>query len=71
MKKVIASVDIQSDHSWSGWPGAICLRCGISDPMEQALADGWFDPTTDTWDTPEHETQVRELHRKCVVVRGN
>lgn len=30
-----------SEHRWSGWPGAWCLDCGIEDPTEQAIADGW------------------------------
>lgn len=29
-------------HSWSGWPGAWCLDCGIEDPTEIALADGKY-----------------------------
>ena len=29
-----------SEHHWSGWPGAICLKCGATDPIEEALADG-------------------------------
>lgn len=29
-----------SSHRWSGWPGAVCLDCGIEDPREIALADG-------------------------------
>lgn len=28
------------EHRWSGWPGAWCLDCGISDPWEAALANG-------------------------------
>lgn len=28
-------------HNWSGWPGAYCLKCGINDPGEQAIADEW------------------------------
>jgi hypothetical protein len=27
-------------HWWSGWPGAICLKCGAEDPREISLADG-------------------------------
>ena len=26
------------DHWWSGWPGACCLKCGTSDPVETCLA---------------------------------
>lgn len=30
----------QDAHSWSGWPGAYCIKCHCDDPMEEALADG-------------------------------
>lgn len=30
-------------HRWSGWPGAWCLDCGASDPVEICLADGHED----------------------------
>lgn len=30
-------------HRWSGWPGAYCMLCGISDPFEEALNDYPFD----------------------------
>lgn len=46
-------------HWWSGWPGAYCLKCGSEDPMEIAIADNWYDPFTDQWDTPEHKAQVQ------------
>lgn len=26
-------------HHWSGWPGAVCYKCGAPDPDEVALAD--------------------------------
>ncbi len=26
-------------HWWSGWPGAYCMKCGASDPVEECLAD--------------------------------
>jgi hypothetical protein len=42
-------------HKWSGWPGAICLNCGISDPIEEALADNLFDPLTDIWKDEKQE----------------
>jgi hypothetical protein len=51
-------------HKWSGWPGAYCLRCGSEDPLEIALADGWYDPYTDTWDTEEHRQLCIEAN-KC------
>lgn len=31
------SMDLQG-HFWSGWPGAFCLYCGQSDPMELEVA---------------------------------
>jgi hypothetical protein len=40
-------------HHWSGWPGATCLKCGTSDAMELAIADGSYDPFTDAWVSPE------------------
>jgi hypothetical protein len=27
------------NHRWSGWPGAWCLDCGISDPLEFCIAN--------------------------------
>lgn len=27
-----------SGHRWSGWPGAWCLDCGSSDPVEAGLS---------------------------------
>ena len=28
-------------HKWKmSWPGNYCLKCGASDPTEEALADG-------------------------------
>lgn len=30
-----------ASHRWSGWPGAYCMLCGIEDPIEIALADGF------------------------------
>jgi hypothetical protein len=26
------------EHWWSGWPGAMCLKCGSEDPREVCLA---------------------------------
>jgi hypothetical protein len=28
-----------SEHQWSGWPGAYCLKCGAGDPAEECMAD--------------------------------
>ena len=27
-------------HRWSGWPGAVCLDCGIEDMVEIGLGEG-------------------------------
>lgn len=46
-----------AQHRWSGWPGAICMKCGAEDPMEIALADNHYDPCSGTWDTEEHKQE--------------
>lgn len=38
-----------SEHRWSGWPGAYCLKCGQDDLTELAIADGVLDPWTGEW----------------------
>ena len=52
-------------HRWSGWPGAFCLLCGREDAMELALADNWFDPCTQQWDTEEHKQLVIKNQNNC------
>lgn len=32
-------MNAHATHRWSGWPGAICLDCGIEDPTECCLAE--------------------------------
>jgi hypothetical protein len=32
--------DPETEHHWSGWPGAFCLKCGSEDSREVTLADG-------------------------------
>ena len=27
------------EHWWSGWPGAVCMKCGSEDVREICLAD--------------------------------
>ena len=45
---------MENKHRWSGWPGAFCHYCGISDPMEWAIANDFYDPYTHTWaETPD------------------
>ncbi len=50
-----------ADHRYSGWPGAWCLDCGASDPLEDCLAEHDWDfggPNPDGTDDyrpcPEH-----------------
>jgi len=50
-------------HRFSGWPGAICLKCGRPDPMEEALADGVYDPVTNEW---TDERRKEEALQACV-----
>lgn len=52
-------------HWWSGWPGAYCMRCGADHALELALADGWYDPVADAWDTEGHRRQVEEADGVC------
>jgi len=52
-------------HKWSGWPGAFCLLCHAEDALESALALGWYDPITDTFDTEEHKKEVIEAQNSC------
>ncbi len=47
-----------SNHHWSGWPGAHCLKCGAGDPIEHAVANNWYDPYTREWDSPEHKKEA-------------
>ncbi len=49
------------NHWWSGWPGAWCMKCGAEHRLELAIADGAYDPYSDTWDTPEHQAEYAEL----------
>lgn len=53
-------------HRWSGWPGAYCMYCGAEHRMEIAIANCYFDPYTETWDTPEHEKEYQETD--CPIV---
>jgi hypothetical protein len=52
-------------HKWSGWPGAHCILCGAGDALEYALADGWYNPCNDSWDTEEHKLEVIQAQNNC------
>ena len=45
--KQIAEYDENEQHHWSGWPGAMCLKCFGGDPIEQAFAEGNFTEVAD------------------------
>ncbi len=47
---------LKKSSGWSGWPGAYCLTCGRDDPMEEAIADGAYDPVTGTWEPDTRES---------------
>ena len=53
-------------HSWSGWPGAYCLRCGAEHVLETAIGEGWlsFGPGPDGKDMPDEWKS--EDHKKLV-----
>ena len=52
-------------HWWSGWPGAFCMKCGAENAVEIAIADNWYDPYDDKWDTPEHKAEAEARDGKC------
>ncbi len=55
-------------HRWSGWPGAICLKCGAEHALETAIAFGWYDPCTNIWDNQEHKKMVEDCDNNCPVM---
>lgn len=56
-----------SQHQWSGWPGAFCLKCHAEHALENAIGMNWFDPATGKFDTPEHEREVKEADGVCPI----
>lgn len=68
-----------TQHHWSGWPGAFCLHCGSEDPLENAIGLNWYDPWTNKWDTEEHEKMCKEAqictkpgpHNHCGQCKNN
>ena len=56
-------------HQWSGWPGAMCLKCHQPDMQERALADGWIDITQNTddvsWRSSAHKNYVAHCNGSC------
>jgi len=52
-------------HNWSGWPGAVCLRCGVEDELEYAIGNGWFDPYKNTWISEKHKRLAELVNGEC------
>lgn len=50
----------KKQHNWSGWPGAYCLKCGVEDMEEVAIADNVLDPYTGEWTTEEEKQKYRQ-----------
>ena len=64
-KILIKENKMKDIHTWSGWPGAYCLKCGIDDPLEKAIALNWCDVLTNKWDTEKHKKEVEAILSKC------
>ena len=53
-------------HKWyMGWPGNFCLKCGADDPIELAMAMGWYEPLEDKYDIDEHKELVKSMLVNC------
>lgn len=51
-------------HHWSGWPGAVCLKCRAGDPDEEAIADNKWDLGENgeiVWKREEDRLRVEKL----------
>jgi len=44
------------------------MYCGRNDPLEYAIANEWYDPYTDEWDSEEHKKEVHAVMNDCPVV---
>lgn len=49
-------------HTWSGWPGCICLACGCGDPGEALLICPGYDVMSRLWFEPAEEAAWREAN---------
>ena len=45
-------------HWWSGWPHARCLKCNATDPYEEGLINGVFDPISG-WASDKQERDAK------------
>ena len=55
-------------HNWSGWPGAVCQKCGAEHALENALALGWIDVRQgdeDKWISEDHKALVDLCDNHC------
>jgi len=51
-------------HWWSGWPGAMCLKCGDDDKNELCLADNCKCPCHDDfWNGCEKACKKEQLDK--------
>lgn len=58
---------LKHQHKWSGWPGAVCMKCGAPHLLEQALADDVYDPIEDTWTDTEYRDMVADFDGLCPI----
>lgn len=48
-------------HFWSGFPGGYCIKCGEECKIAIAIGSGYYNPITDTWQSPELEQEYTDL----------
>ena len=60
-----------SQHNWSGWPGAFCLKCGREDPTERAVALNEMDPYTGEWISEEAKERCIKANVCAVEVKSD
>lgn len=53
---------LHSTHRWSGWPGAMCLKCGVEDVLEFAIGT-CYNPVDDSWD--ESSPDYPDVKQAC------
>lgn len=60
---------IRDRHRWSGWPGAVCVDCGVEDAAENALGLNWIGFGADdtiVWKDPLLREYVEYLNTHCL-----
>jgi hypothetical protein len=78
---IVGRKKLPKGHNWSGWPGAYCTKCGCEQALENALADGWFDITSEArwistrsvsvpsewwWKSSAHQALVHACDNNCM-----